>query len=216
MARQIQLESKWFGMVLLVLGPAVLVADESPGREPSEVVLKSLETKLQVDGRLIDTKGEFFRYRVDHVKDDWLWLINNQGTRGWVHRRDVVPSDQAIAYFSEAVARDPRSVLAIRMRGLAHFDADEYRRAIRDASAAIRLDPTFAPAYVDRASSKIEKHDLKGARDDVQEAIRLDPKSARAYLCRGYVLQKSQQYKQAIADFDEAVRRDPTNAESYI
>ena len=144
MTRQIRHGSKWLGMALLVLGTAVLVADDSPRREPSEVVLKSLDTKLQVDGRLIDTKGEFFRYRVDQVKDDWLWLITNEGTRGWVHRRDVVPADQAIAYFSKAIARDPRSVLAIRMRGLAHFDADEYRRAIRDASTAIRLDPTFA------------------------------------------------------------------------
>ena len=116
MTRQIRHGSKWLGMALLVLGTAVLVADDSPRREPSEVVLKSLDTKLQVDGRLIDTKGEFFRYRVDQVKDDWLWLITNEGTRGWVHRRDVVPADQAIAYFSKAIARDPRSVLAIRMR----------------------------------------------------------------------------------------------------
>ena len=151
-----------FSAALLVLSSAVCGADYPKEQEPSEVVMKSLETNLLVDGRVVDTKGEFRRYRVEQAKGDWLWLVADCGTRGWCHRRDVIPADQAIAFFSAAIAREPQSVRAYRMRGLAHYDALEYRSAIRDASAAIRLEPNFAPAYVDRCYAKLEKPDIRG------------------------------------------------------
>ena len=147
----------------------------------SEVVMKSLETKLLADGRVIDTKGEFVRYRVKQVKGNWLWLVADCGRRGWCHNRDVIQVDQAIVFFSAAITREPESARAYRMRGLAHYDALEYRRAIRDADTAIRIDPKFAPAYVDRCYAKLQKSDTKSALADANEAIRLDPKSARAY-----------------------------------
>ena len=71
--------------------------------------MKSLDTDLVVDGRVIDTRGEFLRYRVGQVKGDWLWLVADCGTRGWCHRRDVMPADQAIAFWSAAIARAPIS-----------------------------------------------------------------------------------------------------------
>jgi hypothetical protein len=39
------------------------------------------------------------------------------------------------------------------VRGLAHYAALEYRRAIRDANAAIRLEPTLTWAYLVRSNS---------------------------------------------------------------
>ena len=212
MERLNRLACGWLTAALLLIAPAVLRADDSPRRELSEVVLKSLDTKLQVDGRMVDTRGEYLHYRVEQVNGDRLWIVAEPGTRGWVRRQDVVPAEQAIQYFSSLLARNPRSAQACRMRGLAHFDAEECRRAIRDASMAIRLDPSFAPAYVDRAFFKLEKLDAKGAMDDAQKAIRLDPRSARAYLCRANVWHTREEYKQALLDFDEAIRLDPTSA----
>ena len=159
--------------------------DPKPG--PSVVVMKSIDTKLLVDGRVVDPRGEFFHYRVENVNGDWLWLVSEVGIRGWARRQDVVPVGGAIDYFSEAIAREPRSARAHYMRGLAHLEAAEYRQAIHDLGAAIRLDPGYGPAYVDRGHARIEKHDLKGVLADADQAIRLDPDRrglSPARLCR--------------------------------
>jgi tetratricopeptide (TPR) repeat protein len=216
MHRQVGLVSGCLGAALLVLGPVVLGADSPKRLEPSEVVMKSLDTNLVVDGRVVDTRHEFLRYRVEKVQGDWLWLVADCGRRGWAHRRDVVPVDQAIAYFGELIEREPRSARAHYMRGMAHLVADEHRQAIHDVSAAIRLDPSYSPAYVDRGYAKLGKRDVNGALADANEAVRLDPKSARPYQCRGYVLQKKEQYKQAIEDYDTAIRLDPNDGMLFV
>ena len=79
MRRRAGLVSGCLGTALLVIGSAVSGADDPKPREPAEVVMKSLDTKLLVDGRVIDTRGEFLRYRVEQVKGDWLWLVADRG-----------------------------------------------------------------------------------------------------------------------------------------
>ena len=99
MPRHVGLVSGHLVAVFLVLCPAVSGADDSKQQRPSEVVLKSLDTNLLVDGRAIETKGEFLRYRVEQEKGDWLWLVADAGTRGWCQRRDVIagrPGDRVL------------------------------------------------------------------------------------------------------------------------
>jgi tetratricopeptide (TPR) repeat protein len=176
-----------FGLVRCIARLTVVAADHPERQEPSEVVMKSLETKLRVDDRFVDTGREFLRYRVEQVQGEWLWLVAERGTRGSANRRHVIPAGEAISYFSEAIAREPRSSKAYRMRGLAHFEVKDYRRAIHDAAAAIRLDPSFLSAYVDRCQARLAKNDVKGALADATAAIRLDPKSARAHHERAHL-----------------------------
>jgi Tfp pilus assembly protein PilF len=194
----------------------VLAADNPEQPQPPDVVMKSLDTDLRVDGRIVDTRQEFHRYLVQQVQGEWLWLVANTGLRGWANRRDVIPAAQAVAYFSEGIAREPRSARAYRMRGLAHFEAEDFRRAVHDATEAIRLDPSCASSYVDRCQARLDKNDVNGALADSNEAIRLDPKSARARRWRAQAWQAKRQYKQAIKDLDEAIHLDPTDAVLYI
>ncbi len=112
----------YLGAALLLLASSVGRAEEKEQQGPREVVMKSLETKLRVDGREIDSKGVFLRYRVEQTNGDWLWLVADRGTRGWAQRREVIPVDEAIAFFSSAVGREPQSARAYRMRGLAYYD----------------------------------------------------------------------------------------------
>ena len=212
MRRPIGLVSAWLGAAFLMTGPAASGADAPARSRPAEVVMKSLDTKLMVDGRLVDTRRRFLTYQVEQVRGDWLWLVSYEGLRGWAHRNDVVAADRAIAYFSEVIAREPGSAQAYRMRGLAHAREREYRRAFRDAGAAIRLDPKMVPAYLDRSHARLEKFDVRGALADANEAIRLEPGSPRAYGCRAYILSVVKgQYEKAQADLDTAIRLDPAD-----
>ena len=106
---------------LLVLSSSASGALDPRQEQWSEVVMKSLETNLLADGRVIDTKGEFVRYRVTQVKGNWLWLVADCGRRGWCHNRDVIQVDQAIVFFTAAITREPESARAYRMRGLAQL-----------------------------------------------------------------------------------------------
>jgi hypothetical protein len=79
MPRPIDLKSGRLGAALgalLVLRIAVLAADDPGQPVPRDVVMKSLDTNLRVDGRVIDTRREFLRYRVEQVQGDWLWLLS--------------------------------------------------------------------------------------------------------------------------------------------
>jgi tetratricopeptide (TPR) repeat protein len=194
--------------------------------------MKSLATNLRVDGRIVDTRREFLTYRVEQVRGDWLWLVTDRGTRGWAHRSAVVPADRAVAYFSQFIAREPRSAEAYRMRGLAHARAKEYRRAIRDAAEAIRLDPNASAAHIDRCYARLEELEFVLARVDADAAIRLDPASARAYRARAHVVRireameevhglafgralapemRRRRYEKPLADLQTAMSIDPTD-----
>jgi tetratricopeptide (TPR) repeat protein len=192
--------------------------------------MRSLDTRLRVDGRLVDTRHEFLTYRIERVQGDWLWLVSDRGTRGWAHRSEVVPADRAAAYFSEVIAREPRSAEAYRMRGLAHARAKQYRRAIRDAGEAIRLDPKSSAAHVDRCYARLGELEFLLARADADAAIRLDPGSTRAYRARAHLSRvkadmddvndlpfgralapewRRRRHAKPLADLETAIRIDP-------
>ena len=117
MRRRLGLVCVCIGAAFLMLASAVSGADDPKRQEPTEVVMRSLDTNLVIDGRVINTRRRFLRYWVEQVKGDSLLLIAEEGPRGWAKRQDVVPVDQAIAYFSEVVAREPRSAWAHYLRG---------------------------------------------------------------------------------------------------
>ncbi len=196
---------------VFLLGSSSARAGDAKQAGPQKVVLKSLHTKLRAEDRVIGTKGAFLRYRVEAEKGEWLWLVADCGIRGWVRRQDVVPVEEAIAFFSAAVASEHQSARAYHMLGLAYHDRKEYRRAIRNYNFAIELDPSFGAAFVDRCYTKLAKLDLKGAMADANEAIRLDAKSANAYQCRAFVWDAEERYDEAIADYDTAIRLDASD-----
>ncbi len=204
--------------VLLAMDVEWARPDSSPFSPPtpSHVVMKSLNTKLRNGGEMIDSGHRFLRYRVEREQGDWLWIVANCGTRGWVDRRDVVPVETAIGYFADLSAREPSSAQAHRMLGLAYYEAGDFRRAVHEATQAIKLDAHFADAYADRASARVERNDINGALDDAVEAIRLDPTSARSHLVRAWVFGRKKDPRGAFSDLEEAIRLEPGNAWLFV
>jgi tetratricopeptide (TPR) repeat protein len=210
------------GVALLALFPAVTGADtlrsEStsrdalvPLREPTWVVLRSVDVNLRIGRKMIDTKRRLHRYHVVYRKGDWVWLVGEIGPSGWAKRCDVVPIEEAVAYFGAAVKRDPQSAQAYRMRGLAHFAAGLYGKAEADANEAIRLDPKFAPAYADRSTARSWTGDFDAALADANTAIDLGPGSPAGYESRARVWSSQGNYARSVTDLSEAIRRDPSD-----
>lgn len=121
---------------------------------------------------------------------------------------------KAVEYFSEAIRKDPKFVLAYYNRGIALQQLGEYRRAIKDYTEAIRLEPSFADAYGSRGTSYENLKEYDRAIKDYDEAIRLAPKTALTYANRASSYDKLERYQEAIRDYEEAIRLDPRDDET--
>ena len=77
---------------------------------------------------------------VERAEGPWLWVVAGD-VRGWVKAADVIPFDRAIDHFTAEIRDHPQSGWAYQMRGLIHYDRQEYDLAIADDDAAIKLSP---------------------------------------------------------------------------
>jgi hypothetical protein len=190
------------GLLIGIVG-RVDVAYKSPWLYKT-VVLKSLQTDLRGHGKVVLSLGDrafFHRFTVEWVERGTqagrLWVVDKEefGLKGWVKEDEVVLEDQARAFFTGLIERDPRSADAYYQRG--SLDNDEPSAA--DVLKA--LGPGLPP--IPPFNSMAE-----GAIADLNEAMRLDPAfvaMARVALSKIY----SQRYgsTRALAELTEAIAR---------
>lgn len=113
---------------------------------------------------------------------------------------------QAIAFFSEALARDASFTPAYLERGQAHRQRGQFTRAIADFTMAVTLQPDRADGYVRRGNVLTDQGRLDQAIADYTEAIRLDPEQPLIYMNRALVRARKNQYGQVIEDAGTALR----------
>ena len=181
------------------------------------VVLKVPDIVLRGDGddRPIPA-GQGVNLKVERVDGPRVLVVLLDHSRGWIGIDQVLPRDQAMAWFDRAIERNPKDVDALRMRGRLCNDRKEYDRALADLDQAIRLCADRAPAYADRGRVLLYgKDQADRALADCDKAIQLDPKLAPGYGQRGACWAQKGDHDKAIADFDEAIRLDPNWAWFY-
>jgi tetratricopeptide (TPR) repeat protein len=142
----------------------------------------------------------------------------NKAVVRWIMQGDELMAKDAAAAaraYTEALALDPRSTVALNKRGLARSEQGDHDAAIADFSEALRLDSRLAVVYHNRASAHFRQGDAEQALADYTEALRLEPEQARFYNSRGFVHLDRGDHDKALADFDQAVRLEPKFAAAY-
>ena len=196
-----------WGVALVVVG--LVVGPEVRGQDPSPWVGRQVVFKAR------DPLRRGFRvYQVERVDGDRLWLAAG-GVSGWARSDEVIPFDQAVDFFTQAIRADPGAAKSYVLRGLIREARGEYDRALADYGEAIRLDPRSAVAFHNRGIVWSHKKEFDRALADLNEAIKLDPKRAPAFNDRGNVWSDKREYDRALADFDEAIRLDPKFAGAF-
>ena len=114
-------------------------------------------------------------FTVTQVNGDWLWT-----GRAWVHKRYVVPIENAAAYYTEYLRNNPTNSAVYSNRGNVWQEEGKLDKALEDYTEAIRLDPKLVTAYNSRGTLWEQTGELDKAMKDYDEAIRLDPKYAVA------------------------------------
>ena len=107
---------------------------------------------------------------------NWQWCVNDGHAFG---ADDQIRGCTALIQSGKENRQD--TSIAYNNRGLAHYDKEDYDRAIADFTQAIRLDPKFGKAYDARANAYSDKGDHDRAIADYNEAIRIDSANPRAF-----------------------------------
>ncbi|MDB4883648.1 MAG: hypothetical protein JWL95_2414 [Gemmatimonadetes bacterium] len=165
--------------------------------------------------------GHATRVGAAQSRDLATYELYLRGRYFWSRR---TPPDlrRAVAYFEQAIARDPKYAQAYA--GLADARVllvilgdspprDELPRARAAVAEAIRLDSTLSEAHA--ASSNILEAfdwDTEGADRAVARAIALDPGNATAHLYRGIHLLNRGRLGDAVAELTKARTIDPLSA----
>ena len=118
-----------------------------------------------------------------------VWLTLCAGCTDYLkqgHRYyEVGEYRRAVACYSKAVDRNPKSSAAFYTRGVCYRTIGEHDRAIADLTRAIELNPINAVAYRRRGTCHADKDDHDRAIDDFTRAIAVSPRFAGAHYSRG-------------------------------
>ena len=135
--------------------------------------------------------------------------------------------DEALRIAEDQLAKDPRNVVAIRLKSEAVSYVPSVNRAdpnsrssgiqtvlqmlngkaLRDAR---EFEARAWALYMSKARSMTEV-DYKIVITDCSEAIRLDPRFDRAYLLRGNIWRMRKEYERAIADYSRVIELYPND-----
>ncbi len=218
---------RWMASVVLLLfcstclvsGQELESPNEAAGETgPAGLVQQDAGRFLDQDVVIIDSQAEFHcpdgttiaadighRYRVQHVKDSWLWVLR-QG--GWIDAASVVHSRDAAEYFTARLKQDP-SVANFFARGVMWSVNGAYARALLDYESCLRLDPQNGAAHNGRGNCLWALGHVDEALEEYAEAIRRLPELAAAYNNRGNAWRTLGDFDKALEDYDQALQLQP-------
>jgi tetratricopeptide (TPR) repeat protein len=212
------------GALALALGFMTALSDRLRAEQPAandridqRVVPTQQNFKLRNAEGGTERAAKIAIYRVERVKGGELLLSPDGGPGGWASAGQVVPVEQAVEFFSDAISKSPRDPHNYAMRAMVLLlERGDPAHALADCESAIRLDPKFAFARGIRGAVRAATQDLDKAIADFSEVIRLTPREPDAYRDRGVARMSNQDFDGSIADFNEAIRLDPQDSATFV
>lgn len=203
-----------FRRLVVLLAVLVFLTGRAAGQNDQrwlgrEVLVRTPDVKLKVGNRVLGKAPEGAVLRVQQVQGQWLWM----GT-GWVQASDVVPLEEAVAFFTKQIDSAP-CIFAYLSRAEAYLSRGNYLLAIIDirrASKRLKKVETLSTALAENAddekllSSDVAKKLLRVADDLVKS-------TPDGYSLRAELYCKLQRWDDAIADLTSALlyeKTDPT------
>jgi serine/threonine protein kinase len=138
--------------------------------------------------------------------------------RYWWYKRTEEGVNKSIAYFQQAIEKDPSYALAYSgladgynsLAGLGFAPPKEtYPKAKAAALKALEIDDTLGEAHSSLAYAEMYNWDWSDAEKELQRAIALNPTYAFSHDRYGMLLVHIGRFQEAIAEFKRALELDP-------
>ncbi len=142
-------------------------------------------------------------------------LLRHRGEVGWTLKTQLVPVQEAVAYFTTRIKTNPKDDYALAGRGVAKQNQGDIDGAIKDLTEAIQANPASGVWLNDRGAAYVEKKDSAKALADFDAAVKLDPKDALALMNRAGLYWNQNEFDKAIADYSAAITLEPKDVEAY-
>ena len=127
--------------------------------EIGDVVVVIRESEIKVGTKVTDQVYPGFGTEVEAVQGDFLWV--NFGNAGWIHKNNVVPLKDAVAYFTRQIRTNPSAEL-YQARASVWLRQEMYDNALADINEArAMIDLLQKNEYIKAPDVKL----LEAARD---------------------------------------------------
>ncbi len=181
------------------------------------VSLIERDVEVKSGNNVVDEVGRGQSFTVQEVQGEWIRI--NSRHPGWILKRQVIPTNQAVGHFTRAIQADPHHACLYFARANAWTQAGEHDNAIDDYTKCIRLRHTPLDCdFTNRGQVFLCKQEYEMAIADFSDALRLDvgPKSRSIdYSNRGRAFHGLGKYEKAISDFSDSIRLDPEATGPY-
>jgi serine/threonine protein kinase/regulator of sirC expression with transglutaminase-like and TPR domain len=142
-----------------------------------------------------------------------LWLNDTLGSAYMEARPPQY--DEAICYYSVALALRPNNPYLLCRLGEARLGKGAYPDAIATLSRAIELKPDFVSALWSRGNAYLKAGAAERALADASRVVDLLPESAAARRDRGSVYDYLKQWTMSVADYSAALKLDAGDSWSW-
>ncbi len=176
-----------------------------------------LDTSVEPITEKIDKKGpalNLISYRVYDERPDHVQVRTREGLTGWLRKSDLVPLEDAVAFFTKQIEANPKDQNSYNRRAAAWRAKGELDAALKDASEALKLSQSSA-LYNNRALIWQAKKDYVKALEDYAQALRITPQYPLGLVNRAGLWQAKKDYDQAIADTTQAIQMQPQFPNAY-
>ncbi|PWL32177.1 tetratricopeptide repeat protein [uncultured Roseivirga sp.] len=125
--------------------------------------------------------------------------------------------EQAVRFYSEALAIKPDYKEALNNRGVALYQDGRYTEAIIDYSnILVQVDTGYADALRNRANAYLADGQYEKALGDLAKLEYKLPDSAYVYFTKGLAYHEMKDHTQSIASFNQALEKGSDSTEVYI
>jgi len=123
---------------------------------------------------------------------------------------------EAIPIYEKALKRAPRSADALKLLGVAYFQAGDLKQAERLMRDAIKVAPRDAATLVNLGALYKRRKQLDKAIKSYRDALAVDPRSAEAYFNLGGVYFEQKDHVAAVAAYHAAIEIQPNDPEFHV
>jgi tetratricopeptide (TPR) repeat protein len=176
------------------------------------------EIRTQVVNGSTDAQGNLvysamlwrLHYLVEDEEGDYIKIREN-GAAGWLLKSQAVLADEGVAYFTEALKKNPQSTGYFNRLGESHLLRGEYDKALAAFNGGLKVQSEDWGLLGNRARAYIAKKDFDRAIKDCDTVIRLYPATDHGHCSRGVALVGKGSYALALKEFTDTLKVTPNH-----